>query len=174
MSATSATSTIGTDVAEKQLDRLLSFFPRIDSKASALLAITFAQVGVATLNLEADDFSKWWITIPALFFGLAVAWVMLNLYRCAYPHLEGGQGSLIYFQEIAKLRESEYVDRFSAMPTSDLMNDLAGQIWRNAEVLSCKYSYLKRATIGAILSLIPWAILVMGTSLTHWKIPGSS
>lgn len=160
------------DDAQKQLDRLLAFFPRIDSKASALLAITFAQIGVGALNLQANDFAKWWITTPAAFFGMAVGWVMLNLYRCAYPHLEGGHGSLIYFNEIAKLRESEFVDRFKTLPRSKLMDDLSGQIWRNAEVLSCKYRYLKRATIGAILSLIPWTILVTATSLTHWKVPG--
>lgn len=173
MSADSGTTPIGLEVAERHLDRLLAFFPRIDSKASALLAITFAQIGVAALNLEANDFTKWWITGPAVFFGLTVASVMLNLYRCAYPHLEGGHGSLIYFKEIAKLRESEFVDRFKAVSQTNFMSDLAGQIWRNAEVLSCKYRYLKYATIGAILSLIPWTVLVTSTSLTHWRVPGS-
>ena len=161
------------EVAERQLDRLLAFFPRIDSKVSTLLAITFAQIGVGALNLEANDFTKCWITVPAVLLALAVAWVMLNLYRCAYPHLEGGHDSLVYFNEISKLRESEFVDRFKAMPQKAFIDDLAGQIWRNSEVLSCKYRYLKRATIGAILSLIPWTILVAATSLTHLKIPGS-
>ena len=159
-------------MVERQLDRLLAFFPRIDSKASALLAVTFAQIGVGALNLEAKDFTKWWIAGPSAFFGLAVAWVMLNLYRCAYPHLEGGHGSLIYFNEISKLREAEFVDRFKALSQKAFIADLTGQIWRNAEVLSCKYRYLKRATIGAILSLIPWTLLVTATSLTHLKVPG--
>ena len=112
---------ISLEMAERQLDRLLAFFPRVDSKASALLAVTFAQIGVGALNLESKDFTKWWIAGPAAFFGLAVAWVMLNLYRCAYPHLEGGHGSLIYFNEISKLRETEFVDRFKAMSQKHLL-----------------------------------------------------
>ena len=96
---------------------------------------------------------------------------MLNLYRCAYPHLKGGHQSLVYFAEIAKLRESDYVNRIVSFDDEAFRSDLAGQIWRNAEIITCKYGYLKQATVAAMLSLIPWTILLAATSLTHWKIP---
>lgn len=168
-----AEAPLETEALERQLDRLQGFFPRIDSKASALLAITFAQIAAGALNLSADDFKKWWITAPAVFFGLSVAGVLINLYRCAYPHLDGGHGSLIYFTKIAELRESEYVERITTVKRAEFRSDLAGQIWRNAEILTCKYRYLKNATIALLLSVVPWTMLVIATSLTHWKVPGS-
>jgi hypothetical protein len=85
--------------------------------------------------------------------------------------LKGGHQSLIYFSEIAVLRESEYVERLTSVDEDEFRSDLAGQIWRNAEIVKCKYSYLKHATIAAMLSLVPWTILLAATSLTHWKIP---
>jgi Family of unknown function (DUF5706) len=156
---------------ERQLDRLHQFFPRADTKVTALFAISSAQIAVAALNLSANDLKMWWITGPLVVFLLAIAWSMLNLYRCAYPNLEGGHASLIYFSEIAKLRESVYVDKLEAVTEVDWKKDLAGQIWRNSEILKCKYGYLKTATIAATLSLIPWAILLIATSLTHWRVP---
>lgn len=71
--------------------------------------MTFGQIAVAALNLEANDFKKWWIAGPAGFFALSVFWTALHLYKCAYPHLKGGEGSLIYFGEISKFQELEFV-----------------------------------------------------------------
>jgi hypothetical protein len=105
--------------------------------------------------LAADDFRKWWITAPAVLFGLSVVVVLINLYRCAYPHLEGGHGFLIYFARIAELSESKYVQRLKGVTADDFRLDLAGQIWRNAEILTCKYRYLKKATVAAMLSVVP-------------------
>lgn len=156
---------------ERQLDRLHQFFPRIDTKVTALFAISSAQIAVAALNLSADDLKMWWITLPLVVFILAIAWSLLNLYRCAYPSLDGGNSSLIYFSEIAKIRESDYVDRLKAMSEDEWMKDIAGQIWRNSEILKCKYGYLKSATIATTLSVIPWTTLLIATSLTHWRVP---
>lgn len=169
-----ATMFVSTEAAERQLDRLLGFFPRIDAKVSALTAMTFGQIAVAALNLEANDFKKWWIAGPAGFFALSVFWTALHLYKCAYPHLKGGEGSLIYFGEISKFQELEFVSRFSEVTDKELKSDIAAQIWRNSQVLTFKYDFLKRATLGSIISVIPWTALVCITSLTHLKIPGSS
>lgn len=162
------------ETAERQLDRIQSFFPRIDAKVSALFAIAAGQIAIAAVNLSIDDWRRWWVAVPAAAFILIVGWALLNLYRCAFPHLEGGNQSLVYFNEIAKLRESEYIDRYTAVSQADLLNDITGQIWRNAEIVKCKYGYLKRATIAAMLSLIPWTCLLAATSLTHWKMPALS
>lgn len=162
---------IGLEVMERQLDRIQSYYPRIDAKVSALFAISSGQIAVAALNLSADDLTKWWVAVPAAVFLLTIAWTILNLYRCAYPHLKGGTESLVYFNEIAKLTESTYVSRFTSLPQERLEADLAGQIWRNSEIVACKYGYLKHATIAATLSLLPWTILLLATSLSHWRTP---
>jgi Family of unknown function (DUF5706) len=156
---------------ERQLDRIQSFHPRIDTKVSALFAIASGQIAVAALNLSANDLKLWWIAVPLAVFLLTIGWALLNLYRCAYPHLDGGNSSLVFFSEIAKLRESDYINKLGAISEADYKADVAGQIWRNSEIVSCKYRYLKNATIAAMLSLIPWVLLLGATSLSHGKLP---
>lgn len=159
------------EALERQLDRTHQFFPRIDAKVSALFAIVSGQIAVVALNLNPTDLTKWWIVVPLAAFFLAACWVVINLYRCAYPHLEGGNASLFYFNEIAKLRESEYIDRITGITEVEHCADVAGQVWRNSEIVSAKYGYLKSATVTAMLSLIPWTIVLVATSLTNGRIP---
>lgn len=162
---------LGLEAYERQLDRIQSFHPRLDSKVSALFAVASGQVAVAALNLSANDLTRWWIATPLAAFLLLIVGVFVNLYRCAFPHLDGGTASLVYFNEIAKMRESDFIDKLDASTEDSFKADVAGQIWRNSEIVSCKYSYLKNATIAASLSLIPWAALLIATSLSHGKIP---
>lgn len=162
---------LNVEAAERQLDRVQTFFPRIDGKASALFAITSGQIAIAALNLSADDWKHWWIAVPGAVFMLCSAWVVTQLYRCAYPHLEGGQRSLIYFKEIADMRESEFISEFTQLSDEGFRNDVVAQIWRNSEIAACKFRYLKQATAAAMLSLIPWSLLLISTSLTHWRMP---
>lgn len=162
---------IDVETHERQLDRVQSFFPRIDAKVSALFAISAGQIAVAVLNLTVDDLTLWWIVAPLAIFLACVVYVFVHLYLCTYPHLNGGNSSLIYFGEIAKLREAEYIERYGALTKDELKTDLAGQIWRNSEIASCKYLYLKRATIAAMISLIPWTLFLLATSLSNWRVP---
>ncbi|MET4594563.1 MULTISPECIES: Pycsar system effector family protein [unclassified Sphingomonas] len=166
-----ASNPIPTEALERQLDRLLTFFPRIDSKVSALFAVTSAQLAVAALNLTLNDLKVWWITGCLVAFALCALWVMIHLYRCAYPHLEGGQQSLIYFAEIVKKQSHAYVRSIDSVKGEVFREDLAGQIYRNAEILCLKYRFLKRATVGASVSTLPWVALLLATSLSHWKMP---
>jgi hypothetical protein len=162
---------IDLETHERQLDRLMAFFPRLDAKVSALFAIMAGQIAVAMLNLSASDLTVWWIVAPLAVFGVFAVWAFIHLYLCAYPHLKGGNSSLVYFAEISKLREAEYVQKYSGLTNDALKSDVAAQIWRNAEIVCCKYRYLKNATIAAMLSLIPWTLFLLAVSLAHWQIP---
>lgn len=162
---------IDVEAYERQLDRVQAFFPRIDAKVSALFAISAGQIAVAVLNLAVDDLKLWWIVAPLAVFIASAGYVFVHLYLCTHPHLKGGNSSLVYFSEIAKLREAEYIERYGALTRDELKTDLAGQIWRNSEIASCKYRYLKNATIAAMLSLIPWTLFLLATSLSHWQVP---
>ena len=166
-----ATPKLSTESYEHQLGHVNHFFPRIDAKVTALFAVASGQIAVAAINLSANDLTRWWIAGPMVVFLFAIGWSMANLYRCAYPHLTGGNASLIYFGEIAKLRESEYIDKFGALTEEGYKAELAAQIWRNSEIVNMKYGYLKTATIAAMLSLIPWAFLLIATSLSHGRVP---
>lgn len=162
---------IGLDVAERQLDRVMGFFPRIDSKVSALFAIVSAQVAFAAINLAIDDLKTWWVGIPAFVFIGCVVWTIGNLYRCTFPHLTGGHASLVYFKEIAKLTEGDYQQKYGSVDEATLMRDVIGQIWRNSEIVALKYSYLKQATLAVMIAILPWFLLLLATSYVHWKLP---
>ena len=59
-----------------------------------------------------------------------------------FPHPDGGQSSLVYFREIAKLREADYLDRYLVLSEDDLRKDVAGQIWRNSQIVAAKFKHL--------------------------------
>ncbi|MGF7152531.1 Pycsar system effector family protein [Novosphingobium gossypii] len=161
---------ISLEVYERQLDRTLNFFPRIDSKVTALLAVVAAQIAIAAVNTKWGDLRVGTLAIPLALFLLSAAYVYVQLYRCTYPHLTGGQRSLVYFNEIAQLREADFVSQYSKLTEDDLKFDIGGQIWRNAEILKCKYGFLKTATIGTLIGTIPWAFFLMWGSILHGEL----
>ena len=122
------------DVAEKQLDRVLSFFPRVEAKASFLFALNTGMLALLVLNLRLDDFLVWFLVIPAVGFILIVAASLYFIYRSGFPSLKGGASSLIYFREIAKRTEAKFIDEFVAQNDDAHTRDLLGQVWRNSEI----------------------------------------
>ncbi|MBY0394683.1 MAG: hypothetical protein K2Q27_15635 [Novosphingobium sp.] len=159
------------EVAERQLALVQGFFPRIDGKVSALFAIMSAQIAIAALNVTAKNLTQWYVGLPLTAFLLAAAVVYVFLYRCSYPHLEGGHNSLVYFAEIAKRREADFVRDYLAISVGSLAEDVSGQIWRNSQIVDCKFKYLKLATQFAMLSVIPWAFVLIATSYSNGRLP---
>lgn len=163
--------TIDTEVLERQLDRIQSFIPRIDSRVSAIFAITSGQLAIAILNVGIDDLKAWWVVLPCVAYIAMALYSIYNLYRCIHPNLLGGQNSLIYFGEIAKLREAEYIEKLTSCSAEMFRKDLTCQIWRNSEIVAEKYKYLRRASSVTMVALLPWIIILVSISLTNWRIP---
>jgi Family of unknown function (DUF5706) len=157
--------------AETHLDRTHAFFPRIDSKFSVLLAMGLAECAVLLLNLSPGDFALWYINVPICVFAFLVSAMLAKLYHCAFPHLDGGERSLVYFAEIAKLEEAKFIAEYTSITHDALLRDLTAQIWRNSEIVSVKFKALKTATMLLLLSLLPWATALCATSLTHNRLP---
>jgi hypothetical protein len=138
----------------------LSFFSRVDAKASALLAIDTGML--ALLTSKAPPLT----TMSALSYVLAgVTAAILGgslwfLYRVAFPSLAGGHQSLIYFREIARRTESNFIDAFRAEEEESRVKDLLGQVWRNSCILTQKFDALKWASILMALAILPWAATV--------------
>lgn len=149
-----------------QLKLVLSFFPRVDSKLSVVLAINTGMLAV--LGADAPPLSdlSWAMLLSA---GLAVALLGVSvafLYRGAFPSLRGGNASLVYFREIAKLTEHQFVEHFKHQDDEQRVNDLLGQVWRNSEILKAKFDALKYAFIFLALALIPW-LAALALFATH-------
>jgi hypothetical protein len=170
-SSTSASPQDQRKEARDQLTLILSFFSRVDAKASALLAINTAMLGV--LASKAPPLA----TMSMFTYGLAGITLALItaslwfLYRVAFPALDGGQQSLIYFREIAQRTETAFIDAFSQQDEGRRVKDLLGQVWRNSCILTAKFDALKRAFIFMALAIIPWVITV---TLFSSQLPGVS
>jgi hypothetical protein len=144
--------------ARDQLALILSFFPRVDAKLSTLLAIDTAMLAALSSGVPPiAKVSAWMAIAPILTTGLLTA-SYVYLYRGGFPDVKGGHESLVYFKEIAKRTEANFIENYSSGTYESLRSDVLGQVWRNAEILTEKFRCLKLAFILMALSAIPWAI----------------
>lgn len=159
------------EVAPKQLDRVLSFFARVEAKASFLFAINSAFLGILAVHVERSDFNDCprYVSLALAAVGLATSFYYV--YRCSFPNLTGGHRSLIYFKEIAKLREQDYIKSFKSMPDNDYVDDVLSQAWRNSEILAEKFRAIKIAFIVTGVTLLPWSVYLALASISHLALP---
>jgi Pycsar effector protein len=143
--------------AKDQLNLVLSFFSRADAKASVVLAIDTAMAGyLAGRTPPLQTMPSWELPIPILTFALIGASIY-KLYKGAFPNLTGGNLSLVYFREIAKRTEANFIEEFLAQDETAYAKDLLGQAWRNSQILTEKFNHLKWAFILMALAVVPWA-----------------
>ncbi len=159
------------EAADRQLDRTHNFFPRIDGKISTLFAIVTGQIAVAAINLDAENLKHIWIWLPGIAYTLLTLISMHHLYDATYPQLEGGESSLIYFAEVAKMEESEFKKNFCDLSDSEYLDQISSQIWRNSQIVDKKFSDLKSATRAIMLATLPWAMLIVSAAVLAKKVP---
>ena len=153
------------DAAKTTLNLVLSFFPRIDAKASAVFAIDTGMLGYLAAHIPPWASLRWWeFAVPLATLAL-IGLSLKHLYGVAFPNLKGGSGSLIYFGEISKKREAKFVDEFLAQSEPEHLKDVLGQTWRNSEILAEKFRDLNWAFIFMISSIPPWVIALSEFSI---------
>lgn len=153
--------------AERQLDRVLGFLPRVESKISGLFAVNIGMLALLAMNAAGGDLHVWYLVVLyVLAIGL-VGWSIVELYRASFPQLEGGAGSLIYFREIAARTESDYIKAALAADEELLAEQLLAQVWRNSEIARKKFDCAKSAFRATALALVPWLGALLGASLQH-------
>jgi hypothetical protein len=145
------------DSAKDQLNRILGFFSRVDSKASVLLAVNTGMLAILVSNMPPVRSFDWRMLIVAvpLFFSAMSYW---HLYKEAFPNLKGGHDSLIYFREISKRTESRFIEEFRSQRDDAYLNDLLSQIWRNSEILTEKFDHIHLAFNYLTLAIVPWLL----------------
>ena len=153
--------------ARDQLTLILSFFTRVDTKASALLAIDTGMLAILASNAPPVGSMSALLYVLAGITTAMIAASLWFLYRVAFPALDGGHESLIYFREIAKRTETNFIDAFTAQGEVPRIKDLLGQVWRNSCILAAKFDALKRAFMLMALAVIPWATVVAMFSSQH-------
>jgi len=147
--------------SREQLNLVLSFFPRVESKLSVVLAVDTSMLGfLAAKAPRWQEFSRC-MAVTAILTLVLLGASIVTLYRGAFPELSGGHGSLIYFREIANRTEHRFVEEFKAQSDEQYSNDLLGQAWRNSEILRAKFDCLKHAFTLMALAILPWLITVV-------------
>jgi len=147
--------------ARNQLDLVLGFFPRVDAKASVVLAVDMAMLGFLVAHAPLPRSLTWWeIALPSATVLLLGASLWF-LYKGAFPNLKGGHSSLVYFREIAGRTEATFIDEFTKQSTAEHAKDLLGQVWRNSEILKEKFDSLKLAFIFLALAIPPWVVSLL-------------
>jgi hypothetical protein len=147
--------------ARDQLNLVLSFFPRVESKSSVLLAIDTSMLGFLATKAPRWQGCSTWMAVAATLTVLLLSASIVMLYRGAFPQLSGGHGSLIYFREIANRTEHRFVEEFKAQTDEQYVNDLLGQAWRNSEILRTKFDCLKHAFAFMALAILPWLTTIV-------------
>jgi hypothetical protein len=158
-------------LAERQLDRMQSFFPRIDAKVTAVAAWLSVELAIAALNTKLGDLRVAYVWVPFAAYVLASAFSASRIWQCVFPDQKGGQGSLIYFGAIAGRTEGGFRREFNAATEAELLDDVIGQVWRNAEIVCAKYSAVQSSVRYATISLGALIATLVATSLQHHALP---
>lgn len=155
-----------------QLNLVLSFFQRVDAKASVVLAVNTGMVGYLAGRLPPLKSLELWEVIPPAMAFLLSALSYWHLYKGAFPRLEGGNQSLVYFREIAIRTEAKFIDEFMKQPEHDYSRDLLGQAWRNAEILKQKFDHLKWSFVFMACAVLPWSIALAVLAMKKTAVTG--
>lgn len=147
--------------AWNELNLVLSFFPRVDTRLSAVLAINLGLIGWAVGRWPSSDK----LTLTAVSIALAFLFTLANRFRHAanaiLPNTNGGTGSLVFYGSIAGMAESDFRDQFMARSSHQLACDLLEQAWRNSKVLECKFKALCGAVLWMIWTIPSWVLLLL-------------
>ena len=142
--------------SKDQLSLVLSFFPRVDAKLSVVLAIDTGVLAVLGADSPPLRNLTGSMIAPAVLAVLLLAGSIVFLYRGAFPNLEGGGHSLVFFREIARRTEHKFIEEFKHQNGDEHANDVLGQVWRNSQILTAKFAALKAAFILLAVAIAPW------------------
>lgn len=159
------------EIIERQLDRVLGFFPRVEARINGLFAFNSIIMTLTALNLTASDFALWHIMIPAIVTGVGLSFSYYFLFKANFPDTKGGERNLVFFGEIKKQSEADYRDALLACSEDRYRKDLIGQIWRNSQILCTKYEGVKFAIVATAMSIVPFLWFLIATAVIHGRIP---
>lgn len=152
-------------VATNQLQLVLGFFSRVESRLALLLGVDLSML--ALLASTAPPAAK--LDSRALLALLPALFILASLYHIwhgFFPQLEGGKlddrggQSLVFFGTIAKRKEAAFVQEFRGQSEDTYIRDVLGQVWRNADILSQKFEHLKSGFLWMLVAVVPWIVVL--------------
>lgn len=154
--------------AINQFNVILQFFPRADSKMSALLGYNLGML--AFLGANVPPFQSWtvalWIVCPTALICMGVS--LIYVYRSSYPTIIDSKRSMIFFNDIAAYDRDEFVSKFRAEFLQDYTDDMLRQIWCNSEILRERFHHLQQGYKALAFAVLPWVVtLMLSAGYTH-------
>ena len=153
--------------AQSQLNLVLGFFGRVDTKLSVVLGINLALLGVLFTKILSTEKISILSLVAAGVFVILVTLSFVQLYRGSFPTLEGGHASIVFFREIQKKSEAEFIRAYRETTAEALAEDYLGQAWRNSKILTMKFDRLKSSYVLMAWAILPWAFTII--SLARFK-----
>ena len=149
------------NILEKNLSRQLDWISKADSKVPFIFALNTAMLGVVAALLPNTAFG-WDIAAGYfIFFTLFLCFIsLLLLALSSFPRTDGPIGSLIYFGGIIAKEIEPFTNAVESLTTSEYMEDLIKQAYRNAQIANKKYFWIQRSLFCLFLSVLPWLMAV--------------
>jgi len=145
--------------ALEQLKLVLGFFPRTETMIATVLGVDLGMMAILVSHLPPVH-AMTPLTSMALIPAILCAGSLVDLYRAAFPRLDGGRASLVYFGEIADRTEAAFVAAFLEQKDGAYARDLLEQTWRNSQILTTKYRSLKKSFHWLAAAVFPWIIVL--------------
>lgn len=146
--------------AWQQLQLVLGFFSRVDTKLSVGLGINLGMLAMLATRLPKPEELTLLVSVIGILFLTPLTLSFWNLWWGYFPDLRGGSSSLIFFRRIERLTESDFLRACETRTLDGLERDLLGQCWRNSKILVAKFECLKRSYIATSLAIAPWMALI--------------
>jgi hypothetical protein len=147
-------------VLESNLARQLAWIAAADAKTGPVLTVNTAALGA--LAAVALPLGAW--TVAQSFFGVAavvlLALSFIHVFVASFPRTDGPVGSMVFFGEITRRSEAEFLAAMAPLDPEAYRVDLARQCYRNAQIAGQKFRHVKLATTFLLLALIPWACAI--------------
>jgi hypothetical protein len=148
------------EIAYKNLERLLDWVNRFDTKLPIILGVDTAMLGI--LATFAPPLYLWnqlmtYLTIVSV---ALLTTSLFFVYLGSYPQTKAPSKSLLYFGSMARNTFTEYQQTFLNQSAEDYLNDLLEQGHRNSEILDRKFKMLKWAYRMLFIGVLPWATTV--------------
>ncbi len=150
--------------ASDQLNRILGFFARVESKSNAIFATNTGMLALFGVHLRWSSLPVWYIVAPAVIGAGLLAASFVYLYLAATPQTKGGARSLIYFKEIAARTEADFLAAIQACSEERYTEQMFAQVWRNAEIVTQKFFYVKCAFLCTAAAVLPWVTALTASS----------
>lgn len=143
------------------LSKNISWINVADTKAGFVFLMSTSMAGVLAALMPTFSamtcLMLWGTAISFFLLGASV----LFLFFVNFPHLNGALKSLIFFGGISTVKADKYIEKVLNGTTQEILEDMAFQCHRTAQIASYKFKYLKISFQFLFAAILPWILTII-------------